>query len=196
MEPPHVTASTNQGLRSDAEDNRERLLVAALIAIARDGQQVPLARIAADAGVGVGTLYRRFPDRESLFDALQVRAYGIVLETLSFVEAQHGTGLEAVESFLRRTVETRSQLFLPWHGSPAPSKLDSTVLGARVAQRVAELLSTGVRDRTVRPNVTARDVIVFGALMAQSLSAIEDWDDVALAQIRIFLNGISAQAPP
>ncbi len=57
---------------------------------------------------------------------------------------------------------------------------------------MADLLSKGVHDRTIRPGITPQDVIVFGALMAQSLSAIADWDDVAQAQIRIFLEGISA----
>lgn len=187
-----MTVTTKQTLRSDAEENRERLLAAAIIAIERDGQKVPLARIAADAGVGVGTLYRRFPSRESLFDALQTRAYGIVLETIGSVEQREVTGLESVELFLKRTVETRSQLFLPWHGSPATAGAESTVLAIRIEQRVADLLSKGVRDRTIRPDITPQDVIVFGALMAQALSAIADWDDVAKAQIRIFLDGISA----
>ncbi len=41
--------------------NRDRVLAAAAAAIRREGAGVPLATIAADAGVGVGTLYRRYP---------------------------------------------------------------------------------------------------------------------------------------
>ena len=185
-----VTAKAT--MRSDAEENRERLLAAALTAIERDGQQVAMARIAADAGVGVGTLYRRFPNRESLFDALQARAWGVVLATLTSVEQRDVAGLTCVELFLTRTVETRSQLFLPWHGSPETGGVESNALAVRIERRVAGLLRRGVRDGTIRPDVTPQDVIVFGALMAQSLSAIAGWDEVASAQIRIFLTGISA----
>lgn len=187
-----MSITANVTLRSDAEENRERLLAAALTAIERDGQQVSMARIAADAGVGVGTLYRRFPDRGSLFDALQARAWATVLGNLASIEQRDVAGLRCVELFLTRTVETRSQLFLPWHGSPATTGAESKLLAVRIEQRVADLLRKGVRDQTIRPGVTPQDVIVFGALMAQPLRAIAGWDDVALAQIRIFLNGIAA----
>src|SRR5260370_37803696 len=49
--------------RRDAEANRERVLAAAAAAMTREGHHVPLATIAAEAGVGVGTLYRKYADR-------------------------------------------------------------------------------------------------------------------------------------
>lgn len=57
-------------LRRDAERNRQRILVAAREAFAEDGLSVTLDEIARRAGVGVGTVYRRFPDKEQLIDAL------------------------------------------------------------------------------------------------------------------------------
>ncbi|WP_204013403.1 TetR/AcrR family transcriptional regulator [Sphaerimonospora thailandensis] len=54
------------GLRADARHNRERILQAAREAFAELGIDVPMAAIARRAGVGVATLYRRFPTRESL----------------------------------------------------------------------------------------------------------------------------------
>src|SRR5260370_1184288 len=50
--------------RSDAARNREALVRAATAAVHREGPHVPLAIIAADAGVGIGTLYRHFSARE------------------------------------------------------------------------------------------------------------------------------------
>ena len=47
--------------RSDAAANRERILAAATIAVRRDGERVPMATIADQAGVGIGTLYRHYP---------------------------------------------------------------------------------------------------------------------------------------
>src|SRR5215217_6312007 len=62
--------STTQPLRADAERNRERILAAAAELYAERGLDVSLDDIAAAAGVGVGTVYRRFPDKDALIDAL------------------------------------------------------------------------------------------------------------------------------
>ena len=62
--------STDRPLRRDAERNRQRILEAARMAFAEDGLAVTLDEIARRAGVGVGTIYRRFPDKEQLIDAL------------------------------------------------------------------------------------------------------------------------------
>ncbi|SDE33962.1 TetR/AcrR family transcriptional regulator [Glycomyces harbinensis] len=57
---------TTPRLRADARRNRERLLAAAAELITERGPDVPMEEIAQHAGVGVGTLYRRFPDRHTL----------------------------------------------------------------------------------------------------------------------------------
>lgn len=64
--------------RRDAELNRERVLAAAVSAMLREGRNVPLATIVAEAGVGDGTLCRSYPDREALLHGLEYRAYGFV----------------------------------------------------------------------------------------------------------------------
>jgi AcrR family transcriptional regulator len=56
-------------IRADARANQDKLLAAAALAFARDGAAVTLKQIAKDAGVGIATLYRRFPTREQLVDA-------------------------------------------------------------------------------------------------------------------------------
>jgi AcrR family transcriptional regulator len=61
---------SGRALRADARRNVERLLEAARVAIARDGPDASLDDIARDAGVGSGTLYRHFPTRVALLEAL------------------------------------------------------------------------------------------------------------------------------
>lgn len=61
---------TDRPLRRDAERNRRRILRAAAEAFAEHGLAVTMDEIAAHAGVGVGTVYRRFPDKELLIEAL------------------------------------------------------------------------------------------------------------------------------
>jgi AcrR family transcriptional regulator len=63
-------ASTDRPLRRDAERNRQRILEAARVVFAREGLEVSLDAIAREAGVGVGTVYRRFADKEQLIEAL------------------------------------------------------------------------------------------------------------------------------
>jgi AcrR family transcriptional regulator len=64
------TAATERPLRRDAARNRERILAAAAEVFATRGLEVTLDDIADHAGVGVGTVYRRFRDKEQLIDAL------------------------------------------------------------------------------------------------------------------------------
>jgi AcrR family transcriptional regulator len=63
-------ANPERPLRRDAERNRQLIIEAARTAFAEDGLSVTLDEIARRAGVGVGTVYRRFPDKEQLIDAL------------------------------------------------------------------------------------------------------------------------------
>jgi AcrR family transcriptional regulator len=107
-------------LRSDAEANRDRLLAAAASAMTREGRQVPLAVIAAEAGVGVGTLYRKYADRDALMQALEYRAYGLLNQILGDIARRDLPGLEAIGEFLARTVEIASRLVLPLHGPGPP----------------------------------------------------------------------------
>jgi len=61
---------TERPLRADAQRNREKVLRAAREAFAASGYGVPLDEIAARAGVGPGTVYRHFPSKEELFEAV------------------------------------------------------------------------------------------------------------------------------
>lgn len=104
--------------RRDAELNRERVLAAAVSAMLREGRNVPLATIASEAGVGVGTLYRSYADREALLHALEHRAYGLLDRILDEVDSRDLSGLEAVGEFLSRSLAVGDQLVLPLHGAP------------------------------------------------------------------------------
>ncbi|WP_342786934.1 helix-turn-helix domain-containing protein [Streptomyces cyaneus] len=57
----HPGGSAAQPLRSDAERNRERITAAARKVFARDGLGASMASVAREAGVGIATMFRRFP---------------------------------------------------------------------------------------------------------------------------------------
>ena len=68
--PGMVSPASDRPLRRDAERNRLRILEAAREVFAERGFDASLDQVAAHAGVGVGTVYRRFPDKDALIDAL------------------------------------------------------------------------------------------------------------------------------
>ena len=74
-DPPHMTTKTvppapERAMRADARRNRKRVLSAARKCMARDGLDAQMEEIARCARVGVGTVYRHFPNKEDLVEAL------------------------------------------------------------------------------------------------------------------------------
>lgn len=186
------TPTGERPLRRDAAANRERVLAAAVAAVLREGPQVPMATIAAEAGVGVGTLYRRYPTREALLDALTERSFAMVRDVAEQAAAQDGPAIAALDGFLERTIGHRDQLVLPLHGGPPEPSPAAREAQAQVHAALGRLLERGRRDGSIRSDVTTADVVVFGAVLAQPLPGIRDWDATARRQKQIFLTGVSA----
>lgn len=178
-------------LRSDAAANAERVLAAAIRTGLNEGRHVPLAKIAREAGVGVGTLYRRYPNREALLEALEVRAYGLLIDLAEQALASAGTGLAAVEQFLATSYTVRDQLVLPLHGAPWTAGAESARRRFRMRELMTEIVRRGHEDGTIRADVTAWTVVRFGSMLAQPMPASPADDENADEQRRIFLRGIS-----
>ncbi|MCW2910720.1 MAG: TetR family transcriptional regulator [Actinomycetia bacterium] len=181
--------------RRDAELNRERVLDAAISAMLREGRHVPLAVIAAEAGVGIGTLYRSYPDRDALLHALEYRAYGLLNQILDEVDRPDVPGLDAVREFLARTIALGDQLILPLHGAP-PLVSDRAVRARQeINRRLERFIERGHADGSIRAAVNATDVIVFSALITQPLPHGPGWPIVARRQLAIFVNGLAGSGP-
>ena len=74
------TATSQRPLRADARRNRERVMEAARGAFAQAGADLPMEEIARRAGVGIGTVYRHFPNKEALLDALLAEQLALFAE--------------------------------------------------------------------------------------------------------------------
>jgi len=182
-------------LRRDAQLNRQRILAAAAAVVHRDGQHVPMAVVAAAAGVGVGTLYRRYPNREALLDALTRRSFRLVLDNARAAAAGDRTGLDALAHFFGLTIAIRGELILPLHGGPDLVTDAARAIRADVHRTLQQIVDRGHRDGTVRDDATTRDVVYFGALLAQPLSATEGWDDIAHRLKQVYVDGLAAGGP-
>jgi len=183
-------------LRSDAMANAERVLAAAVRSGLAEGKNVPLAQIAADAGVGVGTLYRRYPNRAALLEALQERAYRMLIAEAVDALASGSSGLEAVDRYLRQSFEHRDELVLPLHGAPRSENTESARLRDELKRLIAEMIDRGHADGTLRPEITGLTVVRFGAMLAQPMSSVRGWAESAAEQRSVFLRGIAGPASP
>ncbi len=179
-----------RGPRRDAADNRDRVLAAAAVAVRREGTAVPMATIAADAGVGVGTVYRHYPSRDALLGALTHRSFQLVLDTARRAAALDGPALEGIRFFLERTIEHGRDLVLPMHGGPAPGDQATVALRNEAHRTLGAILERGQDDGTIRPDVTRADIVGFGALLAQGLPDVPDWKPTARRQADIYVAGL------
>ena len=192
---PPATPAAARRPRRDAEQNRERILAAAAAVMLRDGRHAPIAAIAAEAGVGVATLYRSYADREALLHALEYRAYGLLGQILADVGLLGRPGLEAVREFLARALAIGDQLILPLHGAPPLVTAEAAAARQEINRRLDYFIELGHADGSIRAEVNATDVIVFSALITQPLPHGPDWPLIAERQLAVFVNGIAAGGP-
>ena len=156
--------------RSDAIQNRERLLEVAARAFAEEGLDAAPVSIAKAAGVGIGTLYRHFPTREALIDAAYQHELARVCEKA--VELLRGrTAAQAtrawMEDFLdyataKRGMADALNAVIASGGDPFASS--HTLL----VDAVGALLAAGADDGTLRTDVRREEVLLAMSGIAQS----------------------------
>ena len=148
-------------LRADAQRNRERLLAAAMQAFAEEGEEVALESVAARAGVGIGTLYRHFPNR----DALVVAAYQNEVDELCAAAADLLASVpadEALRAWADRFADYIATKRAMGNALRSAAASDSPLFATTREQILGALrllLTAGVGDGTLRADVAPSDVI-------------------------------------
>ncbi|HEV8175021.1 MAG TPA: helix-turn-helix domain-containing protein, partial [Actinoplanes sp.] len=100
-------------MRIDARRNRERLLNAAREVFAEQGVDVPLENVAQRAGVGIATLYRRFPDRVALTRAVALHVLIQVAAEARAAVAEERDAFQALRRYLHRALDLRIAAVMP-----------------------------------------------------------------------------------
>ena len=178
--------------RSDAARNHKALVRAATAAVHREGPRVSMATIAADAGVGVGTLYRHFRTREDLLNFLAHRSFEQVLSNVQAAEGDGTTAGDALRRFIEAAIAQRNELVLPLHGGPPVTVPETLAVRDQVHGIVQRIIDRGRIDGTVSRDVTPRDVVVFGAMLAQPRESDPEWDATCRRLLATYLNGLRA----
>ena len=100
-------------MRADARRNLEQLLAAARDLVAEKGAGVALDEVAQRAGVGIATLYRRFPDRTALLRGVVLDALEQTRLAAERAAEEHDDAFEALAAYLRAALELRVSAVIP-----------------------------------------------------------------------------------
>jgi AcrR family transcriptional regulator len=181
-----------ESLRADARRNRDQIIAAARSIFAGSGLDVPMEEIARTARVGVGTLYRRFTDRDALIKAVLEDNLARILTEARAAAAEEPSAWAALVRLLTASVRLRLSVHLAVHfrhalaGDPELATMRSDLLDA-----LDNLVRAAQRDGDLRPDVGTGDVAHLSVLL---LRAPELSDDSARRCAGIMIDGLRAAA--
>ena len=145
-------STTTRPLRKDAARHREQLLAAAVRVFDEQGLDASVTEIARAAGVGIGTLYRRFPTKEALIDTLVHEILGATIQMArDAATSPDGTGLER---FLEATGAYQAE-----HAGCLPRLWNTDHEMVKLARHlIATLLADAKEHGRIRHDLTSTDV--------------------------------------
>lgn len=186
---------TDRPLRKDAELNRQKILDAAVELFAERGLGVTLNDVAHHAGVGVGTVYRRFPDKAQLIDELfeqrLAEIHALIQKAIEDPDPWHGmTGfLESALEIQARDRAVKELLF------NTPGGVERT---ARMREKMFPLATVLVaraqESGQLRPDAAAQDIPLVQLMIGTIIDISRDFEpDLWRRFLSIVLRGLSAE---
>ena len=183
-------APTSRPVRADAQRNTDALLEAAKAVFTTSGVDAPVREIAERAGVGVGTVYRHFPQRADLVAAVFRREIDACADAAPVLAAEHEPG-EALARWMQRYaafIATKRGLAKALHsGDPAFDTLPSYFDG-RLRPAFRTLLAAAAVAGDVRADVDADELLV--AVASLCMSAHNDGPGRAERMVALLVDGL------
>lgn len=181
---------TDRRVRADAKRNIDALLQAALEVFATSGVDAPVREIADKAGVGIGTLYRHFPQRADLIAAVFRREIDACVDAASTL-AEEYEPFEALARWMQRYaafVATKRGLATALHsGNPTFDPLP-IYFNERLMPAFRKLLEAAISSGEVRSDVEADDLL--GAIASLSRVANDDRPGNRQRMIALLADGL------
>jgi AcrR family transcriptional regulator len=179
-----------RSVRADAQRNLNALLKAAMAVFATSGVDAPVRQIAAKAGVGLGTVYRHFPQRSDLIAAVFRREIDACADAAPVLAAAYAPG-EALARWMRRYVDfvaAKRGLAPALHsGDPAFDSL-RPYFEQRLRPALQALLASAAAAREVRTDVDAEDIL--GAVASLCMHAFNQGPEHARRMVSLFVDGL------
>jgi AcrR family transcriptional regulator len=180
--------------RADAVRNRERVLEAAKVVFSAGGADASLEAVARAADVGIGTLYRHFPTREALFEAVYRREVQQLADLAEELK-QEAQPVEALRHWMRSIVE----FVATKKGMSAALALvayKNTELFSysfdRLTRAIGGLLDRAVATRQIRDDISPEDVL--RALVGMCYMHDQPgWQTSVLRLVDVFIDGLRIQ---
>jgi len=183
-------------VRADARRNTDALLEAALAVFATSGVDAPVREIAVRAGVGVGTVYRHFPQRSDLIVAVFQREVDACADAAPALAAEHEPG-EALAQWMQRYVAfiaTKRGLATALHsGNPAFDTLPA-YFEKRLLPALRTLLDAAAAAGEVRVDVEPNDLL--RAVGNLSTTAHDEGPAHARRMVALLVDGLRYGASP
>jgi AcrR family transcriptional regulator len=179
------------GVRADAQRNRERLIEVARQAFAAGEGKVSLEAVARDAGVGIGTLYRHFPNREALVEAVyraeRTRLCEAAAELLA--ELPPDRALRDWMDCFADYIEAKRELGDALRALIVSGAITKSEAREELSAAVQPLLDAGAAAGTLRADVRAQDVVV-GSVGIFSVCALPEQRDQATRLLDLLFDGV------
>lgn len=188
--PPRAAAAGPRPLRKDAERNRQRILDAAREVFAQRGLEASLDDIADHAGVGIGTVYRRFRDKDELIDALLEEHVELVLRVGRAALAGDDPWQNLI-SFL--TEMTSAQADNRGLKQMMLLRNDDGLVRARAAiiSIVSELVGRAQESGRMRPDLELDDLHMIGVMVSGLADHLREVDpDAWRRYLQIVIDGL------
>lgn len=183
-------------MRADAQRNIESLLHAAIAVFAASGVDVPVREIAEKAGVGIGTIYRHFPQRSDLIVAVFRHEVDACADAAPILAAKHAPG-EALARWMERYVDfiaAKRGLAAALHsGDPAFDTLPA-YFQQRLEPALRKLLASAAAAGEIRTDISAMDLL--GAVGSLSMHAYKQGPEHARRMVSLLVDGLRHGARP
>src|SRR5882762_1243814 len=181
---------TDRRVRADAQRNIDTLLQTAMAVFATSGVDAPVREIAEKAGVGVGTVYRHFPQRADLIAAVFRREIDACADAASTLAAECGP-FEALAGWMQRYaafIAAKRGLAKALHsGDPAFDALPA-YFKQRLEPALRTLLKSAASAGLVRPDITAEELL--GAVASLCMHAYAQGPQHARRMVSLLVDGL------
>lgn len=194
-----MTTDATPQLRADARRNRDRIIAAARTVFTERGTEVPMEEIARAAGVGIGTLYRRFPDRDSLISAVGRDAFERVLDEARTISDHESDPWRALAGFLLRAADLRTVVRFSMLSPRARGIVGADPEVNQARNELLEILDGLVRaaqaNGSLRSDVSSGDLGVILSLVLQGVHGAPDdiRHEAPARYLTLMLDGLQAR---
>jgi AcrR family transcriptional regulator len=186
-------------MRADAQRNLEQILVSARDVVVERGPNAPLDEVARRAGVGIATLYRRFPDRQALLKAVVLDALTKTGAAARRARLEEQDPFEALARYLREALGLRVSAVIPTV-LDVLDLTDADLAAARneSSRAVEAIIDDAHADGALPKDVTFADIGMMLVRISRPLPGPMEADlkdELARRHLELFIRGLRAGVP-